>query len=207
MILQCLFSHVLAYTITANGVCLHLLVPPLAQCCFFGASCLTWQHVLQHKWVGVLSREKHPLQQLHSKKGGERIFEGGLIFGRLRYLHLLKLRKVSFFLTTANLSCDQHFSDHTNFILTCRSAALYKCAYHRLGGQTIELTEEQSTRRPVKIRRTIEWTDRLTIAKGSVESKLSVLRPTNRRADRWLGWRILDLTEEPSTQTASEITA
>ena len=26
--------HVLAHAITANGVCLHLLVPPLAQCCF-----------------------------------------------------------------------------------------------------------------------------------------------------------------------------
>ena len=27
------------FAITANGVCLHLLVPPLAQCCFFRASC------------------------------------------------------------------------------------------------------------------------------------------------------------------------
>ena len=36
--------------------------------------------------MGVLSREKHPLQQLHSKKGGGRIFEGGFIFGRLRYV-------------------------------------------------------------------------------------------------------------------------
>ena len=26
----------LPYAITANGVCLHLFVPPLAQCCFFG---------------------------------------------------------------------------------------------------------------------------------------------------------------------------
>ena len=43
-------------------------------------------HALLHKWVGVLSRVKHPLQQLHSKKGGGRIFEGGLIFGRLRYM-------------------------------------------------------------------------------------------------------------------------
>ena len=41
MILQCLFCHALAYAITANGVCLHLLVPPLARCCFFSvlASC------------------------------------------------------------------------------------------------------------------------------------------------------------------------
>ena len=28
------FCHAFAYTITANGVCLHLLVPPLAQCRF-----------------------------------------------------------------------------------------------------------------------------------------------------------------------------
>ena len=27
----------LAYATTANGVCLHLLVPPLAQYCFLGA--------------------------------------------------------------------------------------------------------------------------------------------------------------------------
>ena len=31
----------LAYAITANGVCLHLLVPPLAQCCYFGACNIT----------------------------------------------------------------------------------------------------------------------------------------------------------------------
>ena len=31
--------------------------------------------------MGVLSREKRPLQQFHSKKAGGRIFEGGLIFG------------------------------------------------------------------------------------------------------------------------------
>ena len=31
----------LAYAITANGVCLHLLVPPLTQYWFFSASCLT----------------------------------------------------------------------------------------------------------------------------------------------------------------------
>ena len=37
-VLQCLFCHELAY---ANDVWLHLLVPPLAQCCYFGASCLT----------------------------------------------------------------------------------------------------------------------------------------------------------------------
>ena len=31
----------------------------------------------------TFEREKHPLQQLHLKKAGGRIFEGGLIFGRL----------------------------------------------------------------------------------------------------------------------------
>ena len=36
--------------------------------------------------MGVLSRGKHPLQQLHLKKRGGRIFEGGLLFGRLRYV-------------------------------------------------------------------------------------------------------------------------
>ena len=49
-----------------------------------GQSVKTAQHVLWHKWVGVLLREKHPLQQLHLKKGDGCIFEGGLIFGRLR---------------------------------------------------------------------------------------------------------------------------
>ena len=36
VILQCFFVMCL---LTANGFCLHLLVPPLVQCCFFGASC------------------------------------------------------------------------------------------------------------------------------------------------------------------------
>ena len=40
VILQCLFCRVLAYTITANDVCLHLLVSPLATWCFFHACCL-----------------------------------------------------------------------------------------------------------------------------------------------------------------------
>ena len=31
--------------------------------------------------MGVLLREKHLLQQLHLKRGGGHIFEGGLIFG------------------------------------------------------------------------------------------------------------------------------
>ena len=51
--------------VTANIVYLHLLVPALAQGCFFGASCLTELHVLWHNKVGVLSRENLPLQQLY----------------------------------------------------------------------------------------------------------------------------------------------
>ena len=38
VILQCLICHGLAYAITANGVCLQLLVPSLAHCCSLGAS-------------------------------------------------------------------------------------------------------------------------------------------------------------------------
>ena len=36
--------------------------------------------------MGVLSGEKHPLQQLHLKKEGELIFKGGPIFERLQYI-------------------------------------------------------------------------------------------------------------------------
>ena len=39
MTLHCLFCHVL---VCANDVGLHFLVPPLAQCCFFGASCFSF---------------------------------------------------------------------------------------------------------------------------------------------------------------------
>ena len=53
----------LAYAITANGVCIHLIVPPLVQSCMY-----------------CVEREK---QQLHSKKGGGLVFEGG---PRLPYL-------------------------------------------------------------------------------------------------------------------------
>ena len=37
------------------------------SCCFF---LLNITACMWHKWVGVLLREKHPLQQLHFKKGG-----------------------------------------------------------------------------------------------------------------------------------------
>ena len=58
----------------SNSAC-----PPL-YC--FSVLLLTWQHVLRHKWVGVISEslEKHSLQQLHLKKGVGRVFEGELIF-------------------------------------------------------------------------------------------------------------------------------
>ena len=39
-------------------------------------------HVLQHKWVGVLSGEKDPLQQLHSKKKGVGLFSRVGLFPR-----------------------------------------------------------------------------------------------------------------------------
>ena len=34
---------------------------------------------MQHKWMGVLSREKHPLQQLHLKRGAG-VFRGWAYF-------------------------------------------------------------------------------------------------------------------------------
>ena len=38
VILQCFFCYALAYAITANDLCLHLLVPPHSKYCFFSAS-------------------------------------------------------------------------------------------------------------------------------------------------------------------------
>ena len=35
--------------------------------------------------VGILLNNNNPLQELFAKEGGGLIFEGGLIFGRLRY--------------------------------------------------------------------------------------------------------------------------
>ena len=67
------FCHALAYAITANRVCLHLLVPPFAQCqWFFGASCLTELHVL-HKYVGIL-QEKSTLCSNFIQKWGVGLF-------------------------------------------------------------------------------------------------------------------------------------
>ena len=48
-LLQCFSFLALAYAITASGVCLHLLVPPLAQCCFFGASCCMYYGI--NRWM------------------------------------------------------------------------------------------------------------------------------------------------------------
>ena len=79
VILQCLFCHALA--ITVNGGCLHLLVPPPAQCYFFSASCL---HNCMYCGGRTFEREKYPLQQLHSVG---QIFEGGPIFKRLPYMY------------------------------------------------------------------------------------------------------------------------
>ena len=91
VILQCLlffFCRGLAYAITANGVCLHLLVPPLAQYCFFGASCLTQLLVLlTNRWAYF--QEKSTLASGKAttsvKKGGWAYFRGWPIFERLWY--------------------------------------------------------------------------------------------------------------------------
>ena len=62
--------RLLTYAITANGVCLHLLVPPLAQCCFFGASCLhNSMYCSKNGWAYF--REKSTLcNNFIQKKGG-----------------------------------------------------------------------------------------------------------------------------------------
>ena len=73
-----LFSW-LAYAITANGDCLQLLDPPLAQCCFFGASCIT---ACTAAYIGF--ERKAPFATISFKKEGGLIFEGGPIFGRLK---------------------------------------------------------------------------------------------------------------------------
>ena len=80
-----------------------------------------------------------------------------------------------------------------------------RSADHRLGGRTTELTDEQPKRKPVKRRRTFQWTDGLTINLVNVPDeargrKLSVLRPMDRRTDNWLDWQTLDLAEGPWTQ-------
>ena len=78
VILELLFCHVFAKAIAANYVCLLLLVPALAQFCFFSASWLTSTLCML-----TFEREKQPLQQLHSKRA---YFQGGPISGRLQYV-------------------------------------------------------------------------------------------------------------------------
>ena len=48
---------------------------------------VTCVHCSINRWALFL-REKHPLQLLHTKKGGGLIFDGGTIFGRLWYVHM-----------------------------------------------------------------------------------------------------------------------
>ena len=48
----------------------------------YGTSCLTWPHVLQYKYVGMLLREKHTLEQLHLKEEGASLFSRVGLFSR-----------------------------------------------------------------------------------------------------------------------------
>ena len=79
VILRLLFSHVIAKAKAANYVCLLLLVPALAQFCFFSAAWLT--STLYILYILTFEREK---QQLHSKRAY--YFQGGPISGRLQYV-------------------------------------------------------------------------------------------------------------------------
>ena len=89
VILQCLICHGLAYAITANGACLHLLSPsscnvPLLQCFLLNITPCTTAQV-----GGRTFERKAPFATTSFKKGGGgvggHIFEGGPIFERLRY--------------------------------------------------------------------------------------------------------------------------
>ena len=71
------FCHALAYAITANGVCLHFLVPPLAQCCFFRASCLDITAYI-NRWVSF--REKSTLCNSFIQKRGVVLLWGWAYF-------------------------------------------------------------------------------------------------------------------------------
>ena len=83
VILQCLFCHVLAHTITANDVCLHLLVSLLAKWCFFHASCLpNSMYYCINRWRTSKER-KAPYATTSFKKGGWAYFQScmGLFLG------------------------------------------------------------------------------------------------------------------------------
>ena len=71
------FCHAFAYEITANGVCLHSLVPPLAQCCFFRASCLDITAYI-NRWVSF--REKSTFCNSFIQKRGVVLFRGWAYF-------------------------------------------------------------------------------------------------------------------------------
>ena len=62
-----------AYAITVNGVCLHFLVPPLAQCGFFRVSCLDITAYLI-RWVSF--GEKSTLCNSFIQKRGVVLFRG-----------------------------------------------------------------------------------------------------------------------------------
>ena len=73
----------LTYPITAIGVCLHLLVPPLAQHCLCSAPCLNMAtSTTAQKHGRTFKREKCPVIYFHPKNRGGHILEGGPIFKR-----------------------------------------------------------------------------------------------------------------------------
>ena len=60
VILQCLCYPALAYTITANVVWLHFLVPPLAQCC------LGSPNIYIHVCYVKLRKKPHAMAMVYS---------------------------------------------------------------------------------------------------------------------------------------------
>ena len=88
--------HLLAYAITANGVCLHLLVPPFAQCCFFSASCHNHIYCGINGWVYF--QEKSTLCNNFIQKRGLVYFQGWACFQEI-LVNLLKLSEVELFIT------------------------------------------------------------------------------------------------------------
>ena len=76
VILQCLFCHVLAYTIKANDVCLNLLVSPLTKWCFFHAYGLhNSMYYCINRWR-TFKREKSTLCNNFIQKMGVSLFSG-----------------------------------------------------------------------------------------------------------------------------------
>ena len=56
--------------------CLHLFVPPLAQCCFFGASCLTQPSMYYgiNRWAYFRERKAAPFATTSFRKGWRAYF-------------------------------------------------------------------------------------------------------------------------------------